>query len=283
VLTYAIANRLLLDDTPPDADAPALAALVGASARNVRALGPGAGLPVHPFFGADAESLRPKESRFHVHDDGFDLHAGLSVRATRRGVLERVLRYCLRPALSYQRIERLSDGRVRLALKTPWRDGTTHLFFEPLEFIGRLTALIPRPHKNLVIYHGALAPRSKWRKRVVAYRRPALPATEASPPVTPPPRSARHKNYAWAVVMRRAFELDVLACPACAGRPQLVACVTKPAAIRAILDHLALPSTATPPQPARAPPWERTVDGAESPYDMYDRYDAIDEDPDSAA
>ena len=28
-------------------------------------------------------------------------------------------------------------------LKTPYRDGTTHVIFEPLDFIARLAALIP--------------------------------------------------------------------------------------------------------------------------------------------
>jgi len=33
--------------------------------------------------------------------------------------------------------------------KTPYRDGTTHVFFQPLEFIARLAALVPRPRVNL--------------------------------------------------------------------------------------------------------------------------------------
>jgi len=32
---------------------------------------------------------------------------------------------------------------VELKLKTPWRDGTTHLVMSPLEFMQRLAALIP--------------------------------------------------------------------------------------------------------------------------------------------
>jgi hypothetical protein len=34
---------------------------------------------------------------------------------------------------------------VRYAFKTRWRDGTTHVLLEPLDFIARLAALIPRP------------------------------------------------------------------------------------------------------------------------------------------
>ena len=34
---------------------------------------------------------------------------------------------------------------VRYKLKTPYRDGTTHVFFEPLDFLARLAALVPKP------------------------------------------------------------------------------------------------------------------------------------------
>jgi hypothetical protein len=36
-------------------------------------------------------------------------------------------------------------GQVELKLKTPWRDGTTHLVMTPLVFTPRLAALVPRP------------------------------------------------------------------------------------------------------------------------------------------
>ena len=84
-----------------------------------------------------------------------------------------------------------------------------------------------------------------------------------------------------------AFELDVLACPRCASRLKLIACITQPAAIRAILRHLLLPADAPDPQPARAPPWAQAADGVYDD-DAYDRqaadaHDAIDDDPDRAA
>jgi hypothetical protein len=37
---------------------------------------------------------------------------------------------------------------VRLALKTPYRDGTTHVAFEPEDFIARLVALVPKPRAH---------------------------------------------------------------------------------------------------------------------------------------
>ena len=58
-------------------------------------------------------------------------------------------------------------GQVELKLKTPWRDGTTHLVLSPLEFMQRLAALVPRPRLHLIRFHGVLAPNAKLRSLVV--------------------------------------------------------------------------------------------------------------------
>lgn len=42
-------------------------------------------------------------------------------------------------------------------LKRRWRDGTTHMIFEPIELVERLAALVPPPRFNLVRYYGVLA------------------------------------------------------------------------------------------------------------------------------
>src|SRR5690606_26128899 len=80
--------------------------------------------------------------------DGFSLHAGLSVQPHERKKLEQVCRYVARPAVSEQRLALTKDGRVRYELKTPYRDGTTHVIFEPLDFMARLAALVPKPRVN---------------------------------------------------------------------------------------------------------------------------------------
>ncbi len=45
------------------------------------------------------------------------------------------------------------------------------MIFEPLEFIARLAALVPKlsvpkPQMNLTPYHGVIAPNSKYRMQV---------------------------------------------------------------------------------------------------------------------
>ena len=51
-------------------------------------------------------------------------------------------------------------------LKTPYRDGTSHVAFAPLDFLARLAARVPKPRVNLTRYHGLFAPNSHDRARV---------------------------------------------------------------------------------------------------------------------
>ena len=105
---------------------------------------------------------------------GFSLHAGVSTKANERAKLARLCRYITRPAVSTKRLSMTRNGRVRYELKTPWRNGTTHVIFEPLDFmyrmygmpwaqgcagtaISRLVALIPKPRVNLTRFHGVFA------------------------------------------------------------------------------------------------------------------------------
>ena len=145
--------------------------------------------------------------------------------------------------MAQDRLRLLDDGRVALTLKTAWADGTHHLVFEPLELLEKLAAITPRPRINLVLYHGVLAPHARWRARVVAYG--AAPA-EAPGPAGPTAAAGDYatatvkpRHWAWADLMRRAFDIDVLACPRCGGHMRLIATTDDPRVIDAILSGLA--------------------------------------------
>ena len=81
----------------------------------------------------------------------------MAARADQREKLERLCRYISRPALSQARLSLTPGAHVRYQLKTPYRDGTTHVLFEPLDFLARLAALVPKPRANLTRYHGVFA------------------------------------------------------------------------------------------------------------------------------
>src|SRR5260370_13691512 len=75
-----------------------------------------------------------------------------------------------RPAVAIERLSLTVQGHIRYALKSPYRDGTTHVVFEPLDFLSRLAALVPSPRVNLTRFHGVFAPHHRLRARIVAGR-----------------------------------------------------------------------------------------------------------------
>jgi hypothetical protein len=80
---------------------------------------------------------------------GFSLHAATVCEAYQRNRLERLCRYITRPPMATKRLSIDGRGRVVYQYKQPFRDGSTHVVLEPLDFIARLAALAPRPRLNL--------------------------------------------------------------------------------------------------------------------------------------
>jgi len=181
-----------LEADPLAVDTPVLAQISAAAVRGRSAFGDRAGTPVLRVGNAPDSpwvwTLGPR----HAHLERFDLHADCAVRADDRTGLERLARYLLRPPLAQERLSRLPDGRVVCTLRHPWHDGTRHLIFTPHEFLERLAAITPRPRINMLLYHGCLAPRARWRppgssdSSVVAPPAPPVPPPPASGPVTLP-------------------------------------------------------------------------------------------------
>jgi len=105
------------------------------------------------------------------------------------------------------------------------------------------------------------------RKREVRSSDPFCSLDSAAPAVPPPaasePDSAERKaaRKRWANLLRHIYEVDPLVCPRCGGMMKIIAFITEPRVIRAILDSVPArtPSTAGSRHP---PPSTRpTVDG----------------------
>ena len=117
---------------------------------------------------SDEESLprAAKSTRRSGTAQGFNIHAGVVVSESDRQGRERLLRYCARPPLRLQRLERLPDGRVAYAIRKPWGK-STHRVMTPLQFLAHLAAVIRPLRHPLVRFFGVFAPHSSWRKHVV--------------------------------------------------------------------------------------------------------------------
>ena len=98
----------------------------------------------------------PSTPELGVNAHGFSLHAAVRWRADQRKELEQLRRYITRPASANERLKRNRAGQVVLQLKSPYKDGTTHIAMEPLEFMERLAALVPRPRLHLIPFDGLL-------------------------------------------------------------------------------------------------------------------------------
>jgi hypothetical protein len=94
-------------------------------------------------------------------------------------------------------------------------------------------------------------------------------APPAEAPV--PDRLGPRYRVPWAELLRKVFSLDVLACPQCGGRMELIAFIAEAGVAKRILDHLGLVSTG-PPVPMPQAPDEASdpgpeYDGADPSYD----------------
>jgi hypothetical protein len=239
-----------LEHDPLTETDPALATLYGASVRGRVALGPRAGQRLRRIGDQiDADHIEWGASPRCASAGGLNLHANVAVHAKDRSRLERLARYILRPAVAADRLSQLPDDRLLYRLKHSWRDGTQALLFEPLDFLGKLAALIPPARAHQIRYHGVFAARSSLRDLVTADR-PDL-NTAAAPPAfpvrsdTPGPHRPRHLR--WAELLRRVFHFDLERCPRCGGRLRMLAAIVDPRIAQAILACLSL---------SRAPPLE---------------------------
>jgi hypothetical protein len=134
------------------------------------AIGPHAGRKALTLY-----SVPPMEERSNIpllaKVVGFSLHAATVCEAYQRSRLERLCRYITRLPIATKRLSVDGRGRVVYQYKQPFRDGSTHVVLEPLDFIARLAALVPRPRLNLTRFHGVFAPNFKHRSRIAPRRR----------------------------------------------------------------------------------------------------------------
>ena len=200
-------------ELPSVEDTDAIRQLLGSSVTYRIAVGPQAGRKALVLRTITALAGEEPRNERVAKANGFSLHAGVSCEAHQRTVRERLCRYIARPAVAEQRLTVNAQGKVVYLLKTPYRDGTTHVVFEPLDFIARLAALVPRPRVNLTRYHGVLAPNHRWRAEVT----PSGRGRRKGKGTAQPERSAieRHAAMSWAQRLKRVFGIDVESCVRC--------------------------------------------------------------------
>lgn len=247
-----VADLGLTEEGPGDladlaSDAPLLAECAAASVRGRIATGDRRGHRVLRLGTRDEPQAPTRAVKANcAQTEGYNLHAGVRVRAADRGRLAKLVRYILRPPISLERLEKLGDGRFAYRLKQAWSDGTSHVVLTGLELIEKLVALVPPPRAHQIIYFGVLSSHARLRPLVVPSRS-ALPQGDGDPPCHP-----KRTRLDWAMLLKRVYAVDVLMCKRCGGTMKIIAAITQVKVIQAILRSCGLPSA--PPERRPAPP-----------------------------
>ena len=151
----------------------------------------------------EPEPEQPGDPRGAAHAGGFSLHAGLDIQPHQREKLERLCRYVSRPPIAVERLALTSSGEVRHQLKTPYRDGTTHIasrqFTCPIALTTIVLAVAAAPDK---------------------------------------PTTARHVAMCRAQRLRRVFGIEIDRCARCQVRLRVIASIEEPKVIARILAHI---------------------------------------------
>ena len=155
-----------------------------------------------------------------------------AVEAEQREKLERLARYVSRPPVSVERLDLTAQGQVRYRLKTPYREETTHIVLEPLDFIAWLAALVPPPRVHLTQFHGVFAAHATLRAAITPGGRGAGSTKRAAAPERSTLKDIRMN---WARRLKRVFGIEIEQCVRCGGRLKLIASIEEPEVIEHIL------------------------------------------------
>ena len=192
-----------------------------------------------------SQKLKPFLSQY----SGFSLHAGVSCKSHERKKRERLCRYISRPSLSEERLSLNIQGQVVYKLKTAYRNGTTHIVLDPLDFLSRLASLVPRPRVHLIRFHGVFAPHCKYRSLII-------PQSVLIDKTSPEEQKKAKKSYTmgWTKMLKRIFDIDIQICSKCGGQIKIISSIQDPKVIKRILSHLGESSTVPELSPPRGPP-----------------------------
>ena len=193
---------------------------------------------------------------------GFSVDQSVYLPAGDRPGIERLVGYMTRCPFSLSRLVKVTEtGQVIYkaekdacrAFPNPQDDELTRgpqrnfQILDPLEFLAEFTQHIPPKGAHLIRYYGWYSNKARGMRRKAA----EASATASGEPAAPAPARSR-ASQTWAMLIKRVYEIDPLACPECGGVMKVVAFIEPPQGdvIEKILKHCGLWCPAAP----RAPP-----------------------------
>ncbi len=110
----------------------ALEGLLGHAITYRIAIGPQAGRKAVTLQTVPASPTLERDNPWLAKAAGFSLHAGVATGTEQDDKVERLCRYIARPAIASGRLVLTGQSDIRYPLQTRYRDGTTHVIFQPL-------------------------------------------------------------------------------------------------------------------------------------------------------
>jgi hypothetical protein len=167
---------------------------------------------------------------------GFSLHAGVAAKDHERSKVERLCRYITRLPVDETRLSLKAKGKVRVELKTTYRDGTTRIILERLDCMARLATRVSKPRVNLTRFHGVYAPNCKLRSVIASGNKKKYANIKKKKINDDQSDVNRQAAMTWAQRLKRVFNIDISVCNQCGSRVKVTACIEYPDVISKILN-----------------------------------------------
>ena len=178
--------------------------------------------------------------------------------------IERLVQYMIRCPFSLSRLVKVTDtGQVVYkaekdacqAFPDPRADGLeagakrNFQILSPLDFLAEFTQHIPPKGTHTIRYYGVYSNKTRGMRKKAA-EEAAKPPSGNGNSTAPPARCSQ----TWAMLIKRVYEADPMACPKCGGAMAVISFIEPPQkeVINKILEHCGLrrsPQTRGPPNP----------------------------------
>jgi len=235
----------------------------------------------------DAENLKSWKG-----NGGFSVNADVRIDSDDRKGLERLLRYCARPAFSGEKLSAISTfgdnaNAMRLIYDVNKNSQETQppLDLTATELLDKLAHLIPPPRRHRHHYHGVLAPNSKYRSSVTQCANQEFKSTKISSLTeingddinfkakTDALWQPKKSSMSWAKLIMKVYEIDPLKCEQCGKTMKIIAYITNATSVHKILTHIGEGIEHPKMHSARGPPDECFYEegGHSVPDEQYDQ------------
>ena len=140
-----------------------------------------------------------------LENTGFSLDAKVKIQSWDHESVERLIRYCARPAFASENL-RWNGHWLIYRLPKPCHTGKRFIQLDPIEFIDKIAALIPPARRHRHHYHGAFAPNSPLRPCVTkvaienSLKHVSIPIHETA-------QKTSKTSFTWAKLIARIYEV----------------------------------------------------------------------------